>query len=231
MRDGGDVAEHDDVVAGAGGEDEEVPEVVGVEAARPEMGAVGGENEAASGVEQAAGKEPAEAGGGEGVAEGFGGENGQPADDGIEEDAHPVGESVPGAAADDAEYRESSDGPAEAPAPRPAQADQAEGGIGAGEEQEDGDVVHALPAVEFFFGTPEGVVEGADGVEEDEAGPVEGKGDSPPGVAMGAEQQGEEAKEAEAGAEAVGQATEGFANEEAAAVKDGVGGGLGHAEN
>ena len=58
MRDGGDVAEHDDVVAGAGGEDEEVPEVVGVEAARPEMGAVGGENEAASGVEQAAGKEP-----------------------------------------------------------------------------------------------------------------------------------------------------------------------------
>ena len=125
---------------------------------------------------------------------------------------------MPGAAADDADAREEADGSAQAPAPRAAQADQAEGDVGADQEQEDGDVVHALPAVEFFFGTPEGVVQGTDGVQENEACPVEGESDDPPGIAVGMGQQGEEAEEGEAGAQAVGQAAERLADEKSATV-------------
>ena len=71
---GDNVAEHDEEVAGAAGEHKEVPEVVGVELSRPEVGAVGGEDQAPGGVEQAARQQPAETDGGKGTLEGTGGE-------------------------------------------------------------------------------------------------------------------------------------------------------------
>jgi len=85
-------------------------------------------------------------------------------------------------------------------------------------------VVHALPAVEFFFGTPKGVVESADGVEEDEAGPVEGESNGPPGIAVRLDQQGGKTEKAEAGAQPVRQAAERLTDKETAALKDEVGG-------
>ncbi len=82
-------------MAGAAGEDKDVPEVMGAELAGPQMRLVGGENDRADAVSDAPGVEPRDGGRGEDMTQRGHGNGDQPAHNEIDRDPRPVREVFP----------------------------------------------------------------------------------------------------------------------------------------
>ncbi len=199
-----DVEEDAEEVAGGAGEYEEVPHGV-------EVGdAFGHVEDGADGVEESAGREEDEAGAGHGGDEGFDREDDDPAHAEVDEG----GEEFEAAGEEDFEH-----GAAEHAAPDDAEedprqggvlsaeGDEREGGVGAGDEEVDGDVVAGFEDA-FGAGVGDGVVEGGGGVHEQDGDAENDAADAVPGVAVDGGAVGEQGDggDSEYGAYAVGDA-------------------------
>lgn len=182
-----DVEDDGDDVADASGEDAEVPGgVVEAELFPDEEGD-------ASGVADAAGDEPGDAGPGHVGEEGADGYDDDPAHEYVEGGGEPVFAVSPHERFEgDADEGEPPDDAEDAPAPAAAEGDEGDGGVGAGDEEVDGGVVYGLKDALGFGGADE-VVDEAGAVEDDEGGSEDGGGDDFHGVSNGDEDHGDEA--------------------------------------
>lgn len=197
----GEVQQNPQEVAGAPQEDKDVPDdmVIGHPLADVE-------GDTAS-VEKTADQEPPQQARGHGGYQGFGGHNNQPAHADVDGHGNPFVAAQKEEFIDDARRGDPPDDAEDGPPPHPAHADKGHGGVAAGDEDEDGEVVQAA---EKTFDTLmlNGVVEGGGEIEEDEGGTVHDKAVETTRVVElhGAEDERRQSHGGENGAQPVGNA-------------------------
>jgi len=202
-------------MAGAAGQHEDVPQVVGVELARPQVRLVRREDDRADAVGDAARVQPGDGGGGDGVAQRGHGDGDQPAHDQVDGDPRPVREALPDQAAHNADYGQPVFDPEQGPPPRPAQAHQADRRIRPRDQQEDGDVVEAHQLEDLLRLDPQRVVQRGGRVQYDQAHAKHGEGDRLPNLPVRQDQQHDQGRDGQRRPQPVRQAAKRLPDEKA----------------
>ncbi len=181
---GRNVEQHEGKMAEGAQDDEDVPDLVEAENARKWIGLLEDVDDGSDGVEQPSQHEPGERTR-RYVRENFAKAcDGKPAHQEVKTRREPTGRADDDELHEDAEQGERPDDGEEAEAPEAGEVVQADGGVGAGDEQVDGGMVELAQKEGDPGSGVQQVVEGAEGEHQDQSEAVDGKGSEFGGIAL-----------------------------------------------